>query len=68
MRDCRTFVKLQEATELRRGAKLGYTTYDRTTTNQGYQIQSGICYPQSKVYISAMIQPIPKSKKEQKNT
>jgi hypothetical protein len=67
MRDCRTFVKQQEAMELSRGAKLGYTTYDRTTTDQGYQIQSSAGYPQSKVYISAMIQPIPKSKKEQKS-
>jgi hypothetical protein len=30
-------------------------------------MQSGKGYPQSMVYISAMIQPIPKSKKEQKN-
>jgi hypothetical protein len=67
MRDCRTFVKLQEAMELSRGAKLGYTTYDRTTTYQGYQIQSGMGYPQSKVYISGMIQPVPKSKKEHKS-
>jgi hypothetical protein len=67
MRDCRMFVKLQEAMELSRGAKLGSTAYDDTTTDQGYQIQSGTSYPQSKVYISAMIQPVPKSKKEQKN-
>jgi hypothetical protein len=67
MRDCRMFVKLQEAMELSRGAKLGSTAYDETTTDQGYQIQSGTSYPQSKVYISAMIQPVPKSKKEQKN-
>jgi hypothetical protein len=67
MRDCRTFVKLQEAMELSRRAKLGSTTYDRTTTDQGYQIQSDTGDPQSKVYISAMIQHVPKSKKEQKN-
>jgi hypothetical protein len=67
MRDCKTFIKLQEAMELRREAKPGYTTYDRTTTNQGYQIQSGTNHPQSKVYISATIQPVPKTKKEQKN-
>jgi hypothetical protein len=67
MRDCRTFVKLQEAMELSQGAKLGFTTYEKTTTDQGYQIQSGTGYPQSKVYISAMIQPVPKSKKEQKS-
>jgi hypothetical protein len=67
MRNCRTFLKLQEAMELSQGAKSGCTTYDRTTTDQGYQIQNGTGYPQSKVYISAMIQPVPKSKKEQKN-
>jgi hypothetical protein len=67
MRDCRTFLKLQEAMELSQGAKSGCMTYDRTTTDQGYQIQSGTSYPQSEVYISAMIQPVPKSKKEQKS-
>jgi hypothetical protein len=67
MRDYRTFLKLQEAMELSQGAKLGCTTYDMPTTYQGYQIQSGIGYPQSKVYIFAMIQAIPKSKKEQKS-
>jgi hypothetical protein len=41
MRDCRTFLKLQEAMELSQGAKPGCTTYDRITTDQGYQIQSG---------------------------
>jgi hypothetical protein len=61
MRDCRTFLKLQEAMELSPGAKPGCTTYDRTTTNQGYQIQSSTGYPQSKVYISAMIQHVQKS-------
>jgi hypothetical protein len=61
------FLKLQEAMELSQGEKPGCMTYDRTTTDQGYQIQSGTCYPQSKVYISAMIQPVPKSKKEQKS-
>jgi hypothetical protein len=67
MRDCRMFLKLQEAMELSQGAKPGCTTYDMTTTDQGYPIQSGIGYPQSKVYISAMIQPVTKSKKEQKS-
>jgi hypothetical protein len=56
MRDCRTFVKLQEAMELSQGATLGPMTYNRTTPDQGYQMQSGQGYPQSKVYISAMIQ------------
>jgi hypothetical protein len=55
MRDCRTFIKLQEAMELSQGAKPGSTAYDKRTVNQGYPIQSGQGYPQSKVYISAMI-------------
>jgi hypothetical protein len=67
MRDCRKFVKLQEAMELNQGAKLGSTAYGKRTIHQGYPTQSGQGYPQSKVYISAMIQPVPKSKKEQKN-
>jgi hypothetical protein len=49
MRDCGTFVKLQEANELNKGAKLGSTAYDNRTVNQGYPIQSGQSYPQSRV-------------------
>jgi hypothetical protein len=45
--------------ELSQGAHQG-----SMTTSQGYQIQSDAG---SKVYISAMIQPVPKSKKEQKS-
>jgi hypothetical protein len=75
MRDYRTFVKLQEAMELSQAAKLGSTSYGapppppyaKRTINQGYPIQSGQGYPQSKVYISAMIQPVPKSKRGHKN-
>jgi hypothetical protein len=55
MRDCRMFLRLQEAMELNRGSKQEYTTRDSITTVQGYQIQSGTGHPQSKVYISAMI-------------
>jgi hypothetical protein len=67
MRDCITFIKLQEAMELNQGAKSGSPAYDKRTASQRYPIQSGQSYPKSRVYISAMIQPIPKSKKEQKN-
>jgi hypothetical protein len=67
MRDCRTFLRLQEAMELSQRAKQRDMTHDRVTTDQGYQVQSGTDHPQSKVYISAMIQPVPKSKKEQKS-
>jgi hypothetical protein len=67
IRDCRTFLKLQEAMELNQGAKPGSTAYDKRIVNQGCPIQSGQGYPQSKVYISVMIHLVPKSKKEQKN-
>jgi hypothetical protein len=59
MRDCRTFLRLQDAMELSQGARQG-----SITICQGYKIQSDVG---SKVHISAMIQPIPKSKKEQKS-
>jgi hypothetical protein len=67
MRDCRTFLRLQDAMELSRGAQRGNITKSSITTDQGYLVQSDAGHPQSKVYISAMIQPIPKSKKEQKS-
>jgi hypothetical protein len=41
--------------------------HGRATTDQGYQVQSDAVHTQSKVYIFAMIQPVPKSKKEQKS-
>jgi hypothetical protein len=59
MRDCRTFLRLQDAMELSQGAHQG-----SVNTGQGYQVQNDAG---SKVYISAMIQPVPKSKKEQKS-
>jgi hypothetical protein len=67
MRDYRTFLRLQEAMELSQGAQQGDMTHDRATTDQGYQIQSRTNHPQARVYISAMIQPVPKSKNEQKS-
>jgi hypothetical protein len=56
MRDCRTFLRLQDAIELSQGAHQG-----SVTIGQGYQVQNDAG---SKVYISVMIQPVPKSKKE----
>jgi hypothetical protein len=50
--------------ELSQGTQRGDMTHDIATTDQGYQVQSGTGYPQSKVYISTIIQPVPKSKKE----
>jgi hypothetical protein len=58
MKDCRTFLRLQSALE-NQGARQG-----GKSTSQGYQIQRLAKHLESKVYISAMIQPVPKSKKE----
>jgi hypothetical protein len=50
MRDCRTFLRLQDAMELSQGA------HGRNiTTCQWYQVQNDAGYHESKVYISAMI-------------
>jgi hypothetical protein len=59
MRDCRTFLRLQDAMELSQGAHQG-----SVTMGQGYQVQNTAG---SRVYMSAMIQHVPKSKKEQKS-
>jgi hypothetical protein len=64
MRDCRTFLRLQDAMELSQGAHRGNITQGNVTTGQGYQVQNDAGHLESKVYISAMIQPVPKSKKE----
>jgi hypothetical protein len=62
MKDCKTFLRLQDALELNQGAHQG-----GKKTSQGYQVQNNARHLESKVYISAMIQPVPKSKKEQKS-
>jgi hypothetical protein len=62
MKDYKTFLRLQDALELSQGAHQG-----STTTSQGYQVQNNARYLELKVYISTMIQPILKSKKEQKS-
>jgi hypothetical protein len=67
MRDCRMFLRRQDTMELSRGALRGSAMQDSTTTDRGYQVQSDIGHTQSKVCISAMIQPVPKSKKNQKS-
>jgi hypothetical protein len=67
MRDCRTFLRLQDAMELSQGAHQENITHGSATTGQGCQVQNDAGHPESKVYISAMIQPFPKSKKEQKS-
>jgi hypothetical protein len=62
IKDCRTFLRLQDTLELNKGAHRG-----STNTSQGYQVQNNARHLESKVYIFAMLQPIPKSKKEQKS-
>jgi hypothetical protein len=62
MKDCRTFLSLQSAMDLNQGARQG-----GKSTSQGYQVQCLAKHLESKVYISAMIQPVPKSKKERKS-
>jgi hypothetical protein len=79
MRDCKTFMKLQEAIGFRHAEKPGsiaYGTpppppsYNGDAANQGHPSsyrKSNKGYLQSEVHIAAMIQPVPKSKKEHKN-
>jgi hypothetical protein len=62
MKDCRTFLRLQSAMGSNQG---GWQEEKRAT--QGYQMQRLARHLESKVYISAMIQPVPKSKKERKS-
>jgi hypothetical protein len=62
MKDYRTFLRLQDALELNQEAHQG-----STNTSQIYQMQNNTRQLESKVYISAMIQPISKSKKERKS-
>jgi hypothetical protein len=61
MKDCRTFLRLQNAIDQNKGTRQG-----GKNTSQGYQMQCLTKHLDSKVYISVMIQPVPKSKKERK--
>jgi hypothetical protein len=63
MKDCRTFLRLQNAMDSIQGARHG-----GKSISQGYQMQQLAKQLESKVYISTMIQPVPKSKKERKST
>jgi hypothetical protein len=62
MKDCRTFLRLQGAMGSNQGGWRG-----KKLISQGYQMQRPARHLESKVYISAMIQPVPKSKKERKS-
>jgi hypothetical protein len=62
MKDCRTFLRLQSAMGSNQGG-----WQEEKHTSQGYQMQRLARHLESKVYISAMIQPVSKSKKERKS-
>jgi hypothetical protein len=62
MKDCRTFLRLQSTMSSKQEGRQG-----ERHRSQGYQMQKLARHLESKVYISAMIQPVPKSKKEQKS-
>jgi hypothetical protein len=62
MKDCRTFLRLQSAMDSNQGIRQG-----KKSMSQGYQVQRLAKHLESKVYIYAMIQPVPKSKKECKS-
>jgi hypothetical protein len=62
MKDCRTFLRLQNAMDSSQGTRQG-----GKGTAKGYQMQRLAKQLESKVYISTMIQPVPKSKKERKS-
>jgi hypothetical protein len=59
MKDCRTFLRLQSAMGASQEGRQG-----EKHRSQGYQMKRLARHLESKVYISAMIQPVPKSKKE----
>jgi hypothetical protein len=61
MKDSRTFLRLQNAMDQNKG-----TCQGGKNTSQEYQMQRLAKHLESKVCISAMIQPVPKSKKERK--
>jgi hypothetical protein len=62
MKDCRTFLRLQSAMGPTQEGWQG-----EKPASQGYQAQRLARHPESKIYISTMIQPVPKSKKERKS-
>jgi hypothetical protein len=62
IKDYRTFLRLQNTMDQNKGARHG-----GKSISQGYQMQRLAKHLESKVYISAMIQPVPKSKKDRKS-
>jgi hypothetical protein len=68
MKDCRAFLRLQRALDPNQGARQGGKNQGTFLRLQSAldpnQMQRLAKHLESKVYISAMIQPVPKSKKE----
>jgi hypothetical protein len=62
MKDCRTFLRLQSAMGSNQEGR-----QEETRRSQGHQMHRLSKHLESKVYISVMIQPVPKSKKERKS-
>jgi hypothetical protein len=62
MKDCRTFLRLESAMGSSQEGRQG-----ERHRSQGYQMQRLARNLKSKVYMSGMIQPVPKSKKERKS-
>jgi hypothetical protein len=62
MKDCGIFLRLQSDLDPSQGTRQG-----GRSTSQGYQMQRLAKHLESNVYISTMIQPVPKSKKEHKS-
>jgi hypothetical protein len=62
MKDCRTFLRLRSTMDSNQEPWQG-----GKSMSQGYQIQCLAKHLESKVHIYAMIQPVPKSKNEQKS-
>jgi hypothetical protein len=62
MKDCRTFLRLQSTMSSNQEGR-----QEEKHRRQEYHVQKLARHLESKVYISAMIQPVPKSKKERKS-
>jgi hypothetical protein len=58
MKDCRTFLRLQSAMDSNQRIRQG-----KKSMSQGHQVQRLAKHLESKVYISAMIQPVPNPRK-----
>jgi hypothetical protein len=69
MKDCRTFLKLQEVAGNKQAEakRQGYDGNTNNTSPANQQATNDGGYIPSKGHITAMIQPVPKSQKEEKS-